>query len=140
MTDLGRLTLRLDADVRSLRRRLEEAERLIEQTGQQSGETFRESILQGIGLDLGGRINSLVFGQIGKGKQFIQSSLATYQEFAQTIQQFGVFSGASEKEIQALTDETKRLGAETSKSSTDVAKVSVELTKLACIIHQRPKR
>lgn len=42
MTDLGRLTLRLDADIRTLRRRLDEAERLIEQTGQQSGQSFRQ--------------------------------------------------------------------------------------------------
>ncbi len=72
MTDLGRLTLRLDADVQTLRRRLDEAERLIEQSGQQSGQSFRESLIQGIGIDLGARLNQLIFGQIAKGQQFIQ--------------------------------------------------------------------
>ncbi len=130
MTDLGRLTLRLDADNKALKRRLKEAETLIERSAKQSGQSFKDSLIQGIGIDIGSRLNGLIFSQLGKGPRFIKSSLATYRQFSGAVKQFGVFAKASSEEIEALEQEAKRLGAQTSKTSSDVANMSIQLVKM----------
>ncbi len=90
MTDLGRLTLRLDADNKALKRRLKEAETLIERSAKHSGQSFKDSLIQGIGIDIGSRLNGLIFSQLRKGPRFIKSSLATYRQFSGAVKQFGV--------------------------------------------------
>jgi len=87
-TNLGKLVLKLEADITTLQRRLDEAERAAAQSGKSMGISIKDGILMGIGSQIGAQITQLITAPINIATRAIRGFIDEAFQKGQNFEQF----------------------------------------------------
>jgi tape measure domain-containing protein len=88
MTNLGRLVLKLEADISELQRRLKEAENAAASSGKSMGISIKDGILLGIGSQIGAQITQLITAPINIATRAIRGFIDEAFQKGQNFEQF----------------------------------------------------
>ncbi|MCA2504932.1 MAG: hypothetical protein IM550_10750 [Microcystis sp. M54BS1] len=87
-TNLGKLVLKLEADITTLQRRLDEAERAAASSGKSMGISIKDGILMGIGSQIGAQITQLITAPINIATRAIRGFIDEAFQKGQNFEQF----------------------------------------------------
>lgn len=87
-TNLGKLVLKLEADITELQRRLDEAERSAKQSGQAIGLSIKDGIVLGLGSQIGTQITQLIASPINIAARSIRGFIDEAFQKGQNFEQF----------------------------------------------------
>ena len=87
-TNLGKLVLKLEADITELQRRLDEAERSAKQSGQAIGLSVKDGFVLGLGSEIGTKITQLIIAPINAATQSIRGFIDEAFRKGQNFEQF----------------------------------------------------
>ena len=107
-TNLGKLVLKLEADITMLQRRLDEAERAAASSGKSMGVSIKDGILMGIGSQIGAQITQLITAPINIATRairgFVDESFQKGQNFEQFESSLKTILGDATKAKKLITE------------------------------------